>query len=76
MILHIHRYKDSCGTYSISEHTDGICVLKCSNAYGERWYNKNYKTFSGAKIALAKLCGGMPKQVQETVFDELKSKQK
>ena len=56
-------YKDSCGNYSITIQSDGTAVLKCSNAYGKRWYNKEYKTESGAKIALSRLCGGMPSKV-------------
>lgn len=56
-------YKDSCGSYSITVKSDGTAVLKCSNAYGKRWHSKEYKTESGAKIALAKLCGGMPSKV-------------
>ena len=54
-------YKDSCGTYSIEEHNDGTATLRCRNSSN---YNldvkKNYKSAQGAKIALARYCGGMP----------------
>lgn len=57
-------YKDSCGSYSITVNYDGTAILKCSNVYGKRWYNKEYKTENGAKIALSRLCGGMPTRLK------------
>lgn len=53
-------YKDCCGTYSITVKSDGTAVLKCSNVYGQRWHDKTYKSEKSAKIALGKLCGGLP----------------
>lgn len=59
-------YKDYCGSYSITEHTDGTATLKCrNNSNNNLDHNKTYKTTHGAKIALGKYCGGMPKQANK-----------
>lgn len=56
-------YKDGCGTYSIEEHRDGTATLRCRNSSNYNLdVNKIYKTVKGAKIALARYCGGMPSE--------------
>lgn len=56
----INYYKDCAGTYRIRVHSSGRAHLSCSDYRGNRWYFKTYKTERGAKIALGRLCGGMP----------------
>ncbi len=57
-------YKDYCGTYSVTEHRDGTATLRCRNCVTHTLdFIKTYKTVKGAKIALAKYCGGMPDEV-------------
>ena len=56
-------YKDSCGSYSITVKNTGKVVLKCRDSYGNLWHERDYKNERGAKIALARLCGGMPNKV-------------
>lgn len=54
-------YYDYCGTYSIKVHRDGSATLRCRNAVaGTLDLNQKYKSEKGAKIALARYCGGMP----------------
>lgn len=58
-------YVDSCGTYSIKIHRDGTASLVCRNNSNNRIdHIKRYKNETGAKIALARYCGGMPKEVR------------
>jgi len=57
-------YKDGCGSYSITVNYNGTATLKCSNVYGKRWHNKEYKNERGAKIALSRLCGGLPSKLK------------
>lgn len=57
-------YKDSCGSYSITEHRDGTATLRCRNSVnGYLDHKKDYKTVRGAKTALSRYCGGMPRKV-------------
>ena len=54
-------YKDRYGTYSIEEHYDGTATLRCRNSSnGNLDVETTYKSVKGAKIALARYCGGMP----------------
>lgn len=56
-------YKDGCGTYSIEEHYDGTATLRCRNSSNCNLdVEKPYKSVKGARIALAKYCGGMPQE--------------
>lgn len=58
-------YKDGCGSYSITEHSDGTATLRCRNNVNNHLdVNKDYKSVRGAKTALARYCGGMPKEVK------------
>lgn len=58
-------YKDYCGSYSITKCADGSAVLRCRNsANGHLDLNKRYSTINGAKRALSRYCGGMPKLIK------------
>lgn len=59
-------YKDPFGSYSITEHANGAATLRCRNCISNTLdYNKTYNNVRGARIALAKYCGGMPSQIDE-----------
>lgn len=55
-------YKDECGTYSITVHTDKTATVR-HNYKGAILFKKEYVGLDGAKRALSRYCGGMPKQI-------------
>jgi len=58
-------YKDSCGSYSITEHADGSATLRCRNSANNHLdVNKKYKNIAGARRALSRYCDGMPSTVK------------
>ena len=58
----IYKYKDFCGLYNIVEHSDGKCaVYHFTN--GKSYRIKNYNSLKGARIGLARYCGGMPHRI-------------
>ena len=56
------KYYDYCGWYTIKQKKDGDCVVMHRLASRPDMKVKVgvYTTLRGAKIALAKYCGGMP----------------
>ena len=56
------KYKDGCGTYTITWHYDNTATVQ--HIYrGETIFKKSYLNVENAKRALSRYCGGMPKQV-------------
>lgn len=57
-------YKDYCGTYRLIQHRDGT-VTVLHTYHGQNFNVGKYKSLKGAKIGLAKYCGGMPEKVNK-----------
>ena len=63
-MVKITYYKDSCGTYSITENADGSATLRCRNASNNNLdVNRDFQTVRGARISLSRYCDGMPQIV-------------
>ncbi len=55
-----YRFRDSCGYYSILENKSNGRCLVYHYIYGKKYKVGNYKTIKGARIGLARYCGGLP----------------
>ncbi len=56
-----HHFRDFVGRYTITTHRNGTATVR---HIGYK-FKKTYKTYNGARIALAKYCDGMPEEVKE-----------